>query len=531
MGAALAGEMMMSGSRRLVALFAAMALVGSLTACDTRAPVGARDAGPDHAQIDGFDPPPPWPDFGWPWPEWGPDWPDTGLPSCTCLPWSGNSSCACHEIFWGCKENPQRFSVCDLPPPCLLETVDALTGCRKPKIDTACSESCFQPPPGCDATLIGKPCTSSGGQCGPSMTCLLTHPDKGGVCTCPCTPDDPLTPLVNEDSCPDLSSHLCGSVPLPGGGGGTVNLCLRKCSPKLGSNTCAAPLACSPRSVEVSGVRGQAVCALFACQAPADCPVLTAKPCQPSSSGGPATCIGANETCVSTSADNKTGLCAKSGICEFSSGLCAPRKQNFNATAKVADPCNSDLDCNANQRCERERALSTAAKPAGASCTIGSECCSGSCQNAKCEAGLCPVHARNGYCVVEDCAFPSLPAFGCPTGSSCNRLFPRGLCQRSCDLTDATSCRGNALDKLGDYECRAWNNISTGGYSVSDGPVCDFGDRVRCNSFNALGCDAFGLQPNPTDMSCRDLSGTKLADPRSPFGLCLDNTASGPAGP
>lgn len=517
-------------TRSLVASFATLALAWSLTACDSRTPVGAHDAGPDHAQIDGFDPPPPWPDFGWPPPDYDkPPWPDKGAPSCTCLPWSGNNSCACNEIFWGCKEKPQRFSVCDLPPPCLLETIDPLTGCRKPKIDLACSESCFQPPPpSCDAAQIGKPCTSSGNECSAGMTCLLTHPDKGGVCTCPCSPDDLHTPLINEDSCPDLSGNVCGTVPSPTSGG-RVNLCLRKCSPKLGSNPCTAPIVCAPSSAEVSGERGQAVCALFGCQKDADCPVLTDKPCQPPSSGGPATCPN-GDACVSISDDNKEGLCAKSGLCDLASGLCAPRTQHFKATAQVADPCSSDLDCNANQRCERERDLASSAKPAGASCTTGSKCCSGICFNAKCEPGLCPVHARQGYCVVDGCAFASLTAYACPTGSSCNRLFPSGLCQRHCDLTVAGSCRGNALDKLGDYECRSWNQLFIGGVPVSNGPVCDFGDSVRCNTFTSVDCDVFGGQNNTTDMSCRDLSGTKLA-PGSPSGLCLDNTSSGPAGP
>lgn len=149
-------------------------------------------------------------------------------------------------------------------------------------------------------------------------------------------------------------------------------------------------------------------------------------------------------------------------------------------------------------------------------------------QQLSCAPGLCATHARNGYCTIDGCAFSSLEAYQCPAGSGCSRLYPGGACLKECTLADATSCRGHAADRLGDYECRAWNNISVGGRAVTPSPVCDFGDSVACHTFKNLGCDAFGDGiSNPTKMSCRDLTGKELPDPRDPLGLCLDDTASG----
>lgn len=94
-----------------------------------------------------------------------------------------------------------------------------MTGCPKPYKDCSIVDP---PPPSCDKSVVGKVCTSSGsvggGECGdPAVTgalCLLTDEvsatENRGVCTCPCAADDPQTPLVNEDSCPDLSATVCG---------------------------------------------------------------------------------------------------------------------------------------------------------------------------------------------------------------------------------------------------------------------------------------------------------------------------------
>jgi hypothetical protein len=372
------------------------------------------------------------------------------------------------------------------------------------------------------AAVIGKPCTDNGGECGSSaaVTCLLTDGTRG-VCTCACTPDDPQTPLVNEDSCPNQAQNRCGTLQLTGGT--TASFCLRECNPQLGTNGCTAPLACDPRSGAQVGLFDGAVCLFPGCTTNADCPVLTSTSC--ATSGG--TPCPTGETCVPLVAGGTQGLCARDGLCDTASGLCGVRTSNFKATASVGDPCKDDTECGATMRCEREVAL----KAGGQACADGAECCSGTCAAGLCTAGQCPVHARNGYCYIANCAFPTLPQFACPSGSSCNQLFSGGLCQKSCTLGSAASCRGVAVDKLGDYECRSWNNIAIGGTSVSPTPVCDFGDTVTCDTFTFLGCDVFGDLSNTTNFRCRNTQNQVLTNPKDPSGLCLDDTASGPVGP
>lgn len=482
-------------------------------ACDTRAPVGAHDGGAGDRGLPDKNVPPP--------------------PPCTCMTPSivGSPSCDCTETIWGCKESPQRKTICDVPPECWrADIVDPTTGCWRYDDRPFCvGWECIEPPPppsGCDPAQIGKPCGADGSGCGPNMTCLLTDETRGGVCTCPCVPDDPSTPLVNEDQCPDLSQNICAAVRLSDGS--MFNFCARKCAPTLGSSTCTSPLACQPEAATALELPGQAVCLFMGCQSDYDCPVLTSIPCKLDTSGVPSGCA-PGARCVKDANDPTHGLCARAGHCDKVSGLCAPRTQDLTPTAKVGDPCGSDLDCAGNQRCEQERA---AGLPGGASCTQGEQCCSGVCTFGKCEPGACVVHARHGYCVIDGCAFASLTAYACPAGSSCNRLEPQGICQRTCELSNASSCRGNPQDKLGDYECRAWNNVEVGGLPVGDVPLCDFADAMRCNSYPSVGCDVVGVSPaNSTDMSCRDASGQKLSDPKSPLGLCLDDTASGPSQP
>lgn len=401
--------------------------------------------------------------------------------------------------------------------------------------------------PTCDKANVGVPCTAAadgtvGGECTEGMTCLTTEtlPDGSsrGVCTCECTPDDTLTPLVNEDNCPELSANSCAGVGLTDGS--TKNFCFRKCDPKLGTNTCTTPLACNPRSGSAVGLFDSAVCLFPGCKDDTDCPVVTSTACKRTidANGDPAAstgCTGTDECLPTADYTGKKsvdvdGLCAKPGKCDSASGICGVRAANFKADAKVGDPCKDDTECGANAKCEREVDTATIQGATNATCTEGSDCCSGTCTAGKCTAGTCGIHARNGYCYISSCAFASLTEFQCPTGSSCNLLFSGGLCMKDCDMTVAADCRGNATDKLGDYECRAWSNISIGGVGVSAGPVCDFGDTFSCNTFTSLGCDAFGAdQANTTNMNCRDLTGTALTDPRDPLGFCLDDTASGAA--
>ena len=77
--------------------------------------------------------------------------------------------------------------------------------------------------PVCDPSIIGRGCSGDDLNCGAGV-CLMTSP-IAGVCTCWCTPDDPATPLVNEDSCPDLSKHLCAAFAVSSGE--VADLCLQ----------------------------------------------------------------------------------------------------------------------------------------------------------------------------------------------------------------------------------------------------------------------------------------------------------------
>jgi hypothetical protein len=382
--------------------------------------------------------------------------------------------------------------------------------------------------------VVGKVCTVSGGgpggECGdPAQTgaiCLLTKTlsptDSRGVCTCQCTPDDLQTPLVNEDSCPDLSQNLCGSVTLTDGS--KIGFCFRRCKPKLGANDCAQGVACDPRSGEVIEQRDTAVCLLHGCQSNADCPVRTATPCKVD---GSVTCP-AGMGCYPLQADGVEGRCAKAGVCEKSSGLCAPRLSDFAPNAQVGDPCAADLDCGKTMRCELEEDRPSLLRKAGQTCVLDRECCGGSCVGNTCAPGPCAVHARNGYCTVVGCAFSSLLAYQCPAGSACNRYFYGGLCQKNCSLNNAKSCRGVAADKRGDYECRAWERIAIGGLPVAPAPLCDFGDTAACTLIKGAGCAALGSGPaNPTKMSCRDAQSGAALPAGDPTGLCLDDTASG----
>ncbi|MCK5797990.1 MAG: hypothetical protein KAI47_12430, partial [Deltaproteobacteria bacterium] len=382
-------------------------------------------------------------------------------------------------------------------------------------------------PPKCDAALLGKTCTKEGQECGDGtngMTCLLTSDTQGGVCGCQCTPDDANTKLVNEDTCPDLSANACGSVELQDGS--TLNLCFHKCAPKLGSNDCNAPLVCEPRSGVSVGLFDTAVCAFHGCAADTDCPVITSKTCK---TDGSVACD-TGDKCLPLEEGGADGLCTKPGKCDTASGLCAPRTANMLATAKVGDVCKDDTECAGNMKCEREMDMATIQKAGGEACTAASDCCSGSCNAGTCKPGTCTLHARNGYCYVAGCAFSSFTAYQCPTGSICNTLYSGGLCMKSCELAKAESCRGNATDKLGDYECRAWNNISLGGVAAAAAPVCEFADNFACDVFATLDCPAFGEQGNPTNMVCRDIkTGAKLTNGKDPMGFCLDDTASGVA--
>ncbi len=371
-------------------------------------------------------------------------------------------------------------------------------------------------PPACGAS-IGAPCTQSGGQCG-AGTCVLTSA-TAGFCTCPCAPDDPQTPLVNEDSCPNLAQNVCGSVVYSNGQ--QQNICLRTCQPKLGASDCGAPLACEPSSGWQFGLYSKAVCAFSGCKGNADCPVLTATVC----SVVAANC--ATGTCLSFAGGDE-GRCALPGSCDLTSGLCAPHSLG-NAAAKVGDPCKADTDCAGNMICQLEFDKAKYQKKGGVACSSGDECCSGACNNT-CTAAPCPLLYRNGYCTVPGCAHASLTAYACPAGSACNRLYAGGQCQRTCKLDTASDCRGVTGDYLGDYECRSWDGLIMDGQQIASAPVCDYGPMLPCSTLASSGvsCSDLGNYPtNNTKMSCRTLDNKTTSSLYDPQGYCLDDTSSG----
>lgn len=453
---------------------------------------------------------------------------------CECLTWSPGSG-PCMEIFWGCKGSPNRWERCDVWAACVRGEIDPFTGCRRPVFDPNCD-----PPKGplCDPKVLGRPCSATngvgGGECGdPAKTgalCLLTKTvsasELRGVCTCQCVPDDPGTMMVDEDSCPERERNFCGSIKLSDGS--KTGFCLRRCEPKLGANDCAPGIACDPRSGAPLELRTTAVCLLYGCQSDADCPVRTATPCK---TDGSLSCPAAMG-CQPLSPSGVDGRCAKPGLCDKASGLCAPRLKDLDPSAQVGDPCDSDLDCGKTMRCELEEDRASSRKAVGP-CVRDRDCCSNDCHQGACSPSPCVVHARNGYCTIAGCTFASLKEFQCPPGSSCHRLFYGGLCQKTCSLQDAKSCRGHVGDASGDYECRAWQSLrldSESAILVADEPVCDFGDTVSC----ARSCEPFGFSgsgsppANPTQMRCRDPQTNAELPTGDPKGLCLDVTKSGP---
>jgi len=205
-------------------------------------------------------------------------------------------------------------------------------------------------------------------------------------------------------------------------------------------------------------------------------------------------------------------------------------------SAKVGDACKDDTECAGNMLCFMEYNKAKYEKKEGSTCTTGDECCSGTCSSGKCSKGICPVLNRNGYCTISGCVFANtLTIRTCPPGSNCNYFYGSGLCQKTCKLDAAASCRGNSPDLFGDYECRAYNNLLFDGGKFMQEPVCDFGPLLSCVSMKNLGkdCSALGDKSNkdslnPTNMSCRDLlTGQETSDKFDPNGFCFDTTHSG----
>ncbi|MBK8482709.1 MAG: hypothetical protein IPL40_16350, partial [Proteobacteria bacterium] len=201
---------------------------------------------------------------------------------------------------------------------------------------------------------------------------------------------------------------------------------------------CVTPISCQPASV-VQTPRDVAICLSLGCSSDRDCLVTTAEACQV----GASTC-GAGAECLPERAGSATGICARSGLCDAVSGLCAPRQAagSFAAGARVGDPCDADVACGAAMFCALEVDVAAELKAGGEGCARGSECCSGKClPTGRCGAGHCGTFGRNGYCTIEGCAFASLSDYACPPGSACNGLYPAGWCQRTCDPREPDDCR------------------------------------------------------------------------------------------
>ena len=392
----------------------------------------------------------------------------------------------------------------------------------------------------CSASVVGKPCTKNGNECGTGKVniCLLMTTTTG-ICTCECKPDDKKTPLVNEDTCPGQPTLMCSTKSLEttvNGVKSKKNFCLKTCTPQLYKNECNSPFVCHPSSGAWWYLYGKAVCFYDTtnkgCSKNSNCQVSTGQKCSVSKKN-----CAYGSTCKPWKSTGDTGICIKAGVCDTVSGLCKPQKTG--KVVKVGDPCTGDDDCGDNQTCmmEYDDVKDLGKVETGKNCKANSDCCSGSCSSGFCDVGApCVLNNRNGYCTIADCVFDkSLTHAKCPTGSHCNKMYNTGFCQKSCKLNAKTgidACRGNPKDKMGDYECRSWNALSNSSGSFAKGPVCDFGTTFSCATLFPMTCSMFGTwsgttNTNATNMACRNTKNQKLANSYSSAGYCFDDTASG----
>ena len=340
---------------------------------------------------------------------------------------------------------------------------------------------------------MAEGCTKNTDCTGGAKICLNISKAKGAsICSRYCTVDDSTTPLVNEDDCP--TGFRCGKIAL--NDKTTKNFCLKDCTPSFTKNPCpkSSKVSCLPSSTRYAMPK-QAVCFYSACQSGKDCPVFSDKTCAYDS----------DCKAVGTGAFCSDKYCALPGSCT-AGGICGPHKGVGKATAKVGDPCKSDLDCPENGRCVQESNAYTN--------SIG-------------------VAFANGYCVVRGCMFgTTLTSFACPSGSSCNNLYYGGYCFKTCrvDKTDIKDgCRNNPKDKGGDYDCYDWTNWTVRGVKVSTEPLCQNASTQTCDSLGKSECSSLGDAKNSSKMRCRDRhSGKDKSNKKDPKGVCLDDTKSGP---
>jgi len=379
------------------------------------------------------------------------------------------------------------------------DTTPGTDGTQKPdgtiKPDSTKPDSTIIPST-CTAASVGKPCKDDS-ECGTGDNKCVDFGSGQGICTCPCTPDDPDTEVANEDSCPSNSKINCIAMPetTP-----VQAFCFQLCSPELGKNGCTAPFACDPYITYALETYDKVVCAISGCTKDADCQVI-GKDCTVANTGECAT----DQKCLplSSSAPQGPGKCVGPGKCDVPSGICAPHDHG-KASAKVGDPCTSDYDCAGNMNCFGEFDSSEPGKPG-------------------------PIYFRNGYCTISNCLWESTLTSGkCPADTACNFFFVYGACEKECDMTKAETCRGVAADRLGDYECRGYNAV----FSNILKPLCDPGPFLPCDSFatwsTPLYCEYFSADStgatNPTNMGCRGLDNVVKTNNVDPAGYCLDDT-------
>lgn len=181
-------------------------------------------------------------------------------------------------------------------------------------------------PSSCDPELLGTVCHGAN-ECGPVGVCLRDNESDVGVCVCECTPDDPSTP-VYEDDCPRSGRFVCAATKV---GTPARNFCFERCRPELGFNPCRSPLSCRPESVQLTGTR-QAVCAGTGCSSGDDCPVWTDTACDLAGSG---VACPAGQRCLALYEGAEEGRCVMAGVCDAISGICAPRTAEEVSTPKL----------------------------------------------------------------------------------------------------------------------------------------------------------------------------------------------------
>ena len=346
------------------------------------------------------------------------------------------------------------------------------------------------------------PCNALGTTCAADKDCCAGNTcakafTGARFCSKQCTPDNPNTPLVNEDNCPGTPMvNICANI---ASSPGKTYRCVRRCVPTQGKNTCPSGLACEVKSTWMTVSVDQAICSFPACTSDKQCPVYFSKLCSTITPVNQCAGLPSGTFCAPHYPGSLGGRCAQPGKCEASSGLCVPHTKG-KAGAKVGDTCIRDQDCGGQMECMMEVATSGT------------------------------TYFRNGYCAVEGCVFgKTFTGRACPSGSTCSRIYYGGRCLKSCDLKVASSCRGVAKDKHGDYECRAWHTYLKTGGTLAKTAVCEPGHTMQCSYFSnsKVTCAALGLVGNSTQMACRQPGTGKLLATHSPNGYCLDITASG----